>query len=206
MGTHNESNEHGPMCHVIAGPNGAGKTTFAMRYLPSIVACRSFINADMIAQGLSPLDTQAVQVEAGKMLLRRIDEMIARKADFAFETTLSGRGYARLFRRMRDRGYGINLFYLWIPSADFSARRVASRVANGGHDIPADAIGRRYMKSVRNLFDLYMPLADRTLLFDNSGETPVLILDAEPDGMRVADEARYARIRNQLTGGDYEQE
>ena len=187
-----------PTCYVIAGPNGAGKTTFALEYLPRMAACRNFVNADMIAQGLSPLDTRSVEVEAGRIVLRRIDEMIKRRIDFAFETTLSGRGYARLFRRMQDAGFVIVLFYLWIPSADFSAQRVASRVENGGHDIPADAIVRRYLKSLRNLFKMYMPLVDRTLLFDNSQEKAVLILDADRDETRVADETLYSTIQRQL--------
>lgn len=187
-----------PICYVIAGPNGAGKTTFAMEYLPRIVACMNFINADMIAHGLSPLDTGSVEIEAGRMLLRRIGEMVERRVDFAFETTLSGRAYARHIRRMRDAGFEIILFYLWIPSADFSSRRVASRVENGGHDIPADAIERRYMKSLHNLFELYMPLVDKTVVFDNSGEKAKLVLDEDHGERNIADAFLYSVIQKQL--------
>ncbi|MDP6523398.1 MAG: zeta toxin family protein [Kiritimatiellia bacterium] len=194
-----------PTCYVIGGPNGAGKTTFAMRYLPRIVSCRTFVNADMIAQGLSPLDTRSVEAEAGRIFLRRIDELVEGRVDFAFESTLSGRAYARLFRRLREAGFEIVLFYLWIPGVQFSAERVASRVENGGHDIPPDAIARRYIKSLRNLFSLYMPLADRTLIFDNSAERATLVADLQPAAERVLDEALFSAIRRQIREADYGQ-
>jgi predicted ABC-type ATPase len=187
-----------PTCYVIAGPNGAGKTTFAMRYLPRIVSCRIFVNADMIAQGLSPLDTRSVEAEAGRIFLRRIAELIDSRSDFAFETTLSGRAYARLLHRLRDAGFEIALFYLWIPGVEFSAARVASRVENGGHDIPPEAIERRYLKSLRNLFQLYMPLADRTLIFDNSGEKATLIAEIKEGSERITNGSLYAAIKRQI--------
>jgi len=195
-----------PTCYVIGGPNGAGKTTFAMRYLPRIVSCRNFVNADMIAQGLSPLDMSSVEAEAGRIFLRRINELVEGRVDFAFESTLSGRAYARLFRRLRKAGFGIVLFYLWIPGVDFSAERVASRVENGGHGIPPDAISRRYIKSLRNLFNLYMPLANRTLIFDNSAEKAKLVADLQPSDARVLDEALFATIRTQIREADHERE
>jgi predicted ABC-type ATPase len=195
-----------PKCYVIGGPNGAGKTTFAMRYLPRIVSCRNFVNADMIAQGLSPFDTHSVEAEAGRIFLRRIGELIEDHADFAFESTLSGRAYARLFRRLRDAGFSVVLFYLWIPGVEFSAERVASRVENGGHDIPPDAIARRYLKSLRNLFGLYMPLADRTLIFDNSAENATLIADLQPSSERILNEALFNGIKRQIQEADHEQD
>ena len=186
--------------YVVAGPNGAGKTTFAMRYLPRIAACRNFINADLIAQGLSPLDLSSAETEAGRLYLRRIAAMIDQRQDFAFETTLSGRGYARTLQSMRAAGYEIVLFYLWIPSAEFSTQRVASRVQNGGHDVPADAISRRYLKSLRNLFEIYMPIADRTVVLDNSSETPRAILEKRGRELRVRDPSLYGTIMNQIGG------
>jgi len=195
-----------PTCYVIAGPNGAGKTTFAMQYLPRIVSCRNFVNADMIAQGLSPLDTQSVEAEAGRIFLRRINELIEAHADFALESTLSGRACARLFRRLHDAGFVVVLFYLWIPGVEFSAERVASRVENGGHDIPADAIARRYLKSLRNLFRLYMPLADRTLIFDNSAEKATLIADLQPSSERILNEALFEEIKRQIQEAHHEQD
>ena len=195
-----------PTCYIIGGPNGAGKTTFAMRYLPRIVSCRNFVNADMIAQGLSPFDTHSVEAEAGRIFLRRINELVEDHTDFAFESTLSGRAYARLFRRLRDAGFSVVLFYLWIPGVEFSAERVASRVENGGHDIPADAIARRYLKSLRNLFQLYMPLADRTLVFDNSAEKATLIADLQPASERILNEALFNAIKQQIQEADHEQD
>lgn len=195
-----------PTCYVIAGPNGAGKTTFAMRYLPRIVSCRNFVNADMIAQGLSPLDTRSVEAEAARIFLRRLNELIEDRADFAFETTLSGRSYVRLFRRLRNTGFDIVLFYLWIPGVEFSAARVASRVENGGHDIPPEAIARRYLRSLRNLFALYMPLAARTLIFDNSAEKATLIAELRGASERVFNAALFATIKQRIQEADHEEE
>jgi predicted ABC-type ATPase len=191
-------NKNRPTCYVIAGPNGAGKTTFAMHYLPRVAKVAEFVNADAIAHGLSPLNEQAVQLEAGRIFLRRIDEMIQRGRDFAFETTLSGRAYIRLFGCLRERGFRVVLFYLWIPSPAFSAARVASRVASGGHDIPSDAIERRYPKSLSNLFYLYIPLAHRTLIFDNSGERATLVAEIASDLTRIANHELYSLIMRQV--------
>lgn len=190
--------EDKPICYVIGGPNGAGKTTFAMRYLPRIAACTRFVNADMIAQGLSPLHSQSVEVEAGRIFLARIDEMIRQKHDFAFESTLSGKTYARLFHRIRQAGFQICLIYLWIPSVAFSAARVASRVENGGHNIPAAAIARRYSKSLSNLLSLYAPLADHVLILDNSSEDTSLIAEMSSVGVEITNKSIYASIINQI--------
>ena len=133
-------------CTIIAGPNGAGKTTFALRYLPEIAHCVDFINADLIAQGLSSLNSQQAQIKAGRLFLDEIRRYSGGERDFAFETTLSGRGYAQ-----RKNGWRIVLFYLWIPSIAFSSARVKERVKEGGHDIPIEAIERRYSKSLYNL-------------------------------------------------------
>lgn len=190
--------EKKPTCYVIAGPNGAGKTTFAMHYLPQVAACRNFVNADMIAQGLSPLNTHRVEAKAGRILLQRINELLVERSDFAFETTLSGRAYAHLFRRLHDAGFEIMLFYLWIPNAEFSAERVASRVANGGHNIPSDAISRRYMKSLCNLFNLYVPLSDRVLIFDNSCEKASLVANIQRESEKIIDNNIYKVIKRQI--------
>jgi predicted ABC-type ATPase len=142
--------------------NGAGKTTFALRYLPEMTGCRNFINADLIADGLSPLNPAGVQLEAGKILLREIEANVTAETDFAFETTLSGRMYVRLLKELhstrlrsdgttaRQEGWKIVLFYLWIPDAEFSRLRVRQRVESGGHDIPDEAIARRYRRTVSN--------------------------------------------------------
>jgi len=129
---------------VIAGPNGAGKTTFALHYLPQIAGCRNFVNADLIAYGLSPFDSLSAQYDAGRLFLREINANIDKRVDFAFETTLAGRSQISLFKKLRQDGWRIVLFFLWIPDAAFSKSRVRERVAQGGHDIPDDTILRRY--------------------------------------------------------------
>ncbi|VGO23002.1 zeta toxin family protein [Pontiella sulfatireligans] len=183
-----------PTCYVIAGPNGAGKTTFALRYLPEITGCRNFINADLIADGLSPLDPSQVQLEAGKMLLRQIRSRVDNGEDFAFETTLSGRSYARLFKELRSKGWKIVLFYLWIPSAEFSSARVKQRVEAGGHNIPADAIARRYKRTVSNFLKVFIPLCDEVMCYNNAKTEPIPVF-AEKDGQRtILDNERYQLI------------
>lgn len=183
-----------PTCYVIAGPNGAGKTTFALRYLPEITGCRNFINADLIADGLSPLDPTKVQLEAGKTLLREIRAHVERGEGFAFETTLSGRSYVKLLKELRSKGWKIILFYLWIPSARFSAARVRQRVESGGHDIPADAIARRYSRTVSNLLHVFIPLCDEVLCYDNSSPVPALAFEQRAGELIVWDQSRYEAV------------
>ena len=141
-----------PTVYVIAGPNGAGKTTFATEFLPDFVNCREFLNADLIAAGLSPFAPETQDVRAGRLLLTRIKELTAAKETFGFETTLSGRGYIRLFEKMRINGYRIVVFYLWLPSADMAVARVKARVRQGGHNVPESVVRRRYGVGLRNFF------------------------------------------------------
>ncbi len=183
-----------PTCYVIAGPNGAGKTTFALRYLPEITGCRNFINADLIADGLSPLDPSRAQLEAGKTLLREIKAHVEKVEDFAFETTLSGRSYVRLLKELRSKGWKIVLFYLWIPSAEFSRLRVQQRVEAGGHDIPDDAIARRYSRTVSNFLNVFAPLCDEVLCYDNSSPDPVLTFEQRGKERSVVDAQKYNAI------------
>ncbi len=152
---------------MIAGPNGAGKTTFALKYLPQITGCRDFINVDEIAKGLSPLDFEAGLIQAGKVFLTLLDQKIGQRKDFAFETTLSGRAYLSKIDVWRAAGWNVVLIYLYIPSAKFSESRVSQRVAQGGHNIPATDIGRRYPRSIQNLFS-YLGKCDATYCFDNT--------------------------------------
>lgn len=186
------SNE--PTCYVIAGPNGAGKTTFALRYLPEMTGCKNFINADLIADGLSPLDPSKVQLEAGKILLREIWQQVVNRNDFAFETTLSGRMYARLLKELSSNHWKIVLFYLWIPGAEFSRLRVEQRVAAGGHDIPKDAILRRYKRTVSNFLNVFAPLCDEVFCYDNSTLKPLLVFEEQGRRLTVYDQSRYDMI------------
>lgn len=170
-----------PTVYVIAGPNGAGKTTFASEFLPDFVDCREFLNADLIAAGLSPFAPETQNVRAGRLLLERIRELAEDEQDFGFETTLSGRSYARMLRQMKDNDYRVVLFFLWLPSADMAVSRVANRVRQGGHNVPEVDIRRRFDSGLRNLFHLYRPLADRWWLYDAS-RLPPSIIASEEDG------------------------
>ncbi len=192
------TNARKPVCYIIAGPNGAGKTTFAMRYLLELTGCNDFINADMIAHGLSPLNLTKSRITAGKLFLQAIHDNIDRREDFAFETTFSGRGHAKLLKTLRESGWQIVLYFLWIPSADFSRDRVRERVEHGGHDISIDAIYRRYTRVIQNLFGLYIPLCDKVFFYDNSNPTPELIYEQDESGRQtVRNETTYKTIMEQ---------
>ena len=184
-----------PTCYVIAGPNGAGKTTFALRYLPRVAQCAEFVNADLIARGLSPFHEEGTQLAAGRAFLERIKTLAKDNTDFAFETTLSGKSHANILKQLRNTGYRVEIYYLWIPSAEFSARRVAERVANGGHDIPPEVINRRFEKSLRNLVGLYLPLADYVAVWDNSDVIPFRVLEKSEHGEIVFDQKIWQNIK-----------
>lgn len=161
---------------VIAGPNGAGKTTFAMRHLLSEAPGVLFVNADLIASGLSPLDRGArVEAAAGRLMLAEIDRLAAASRSFAFETTLSGRGHLRRIDRWRQDGYSIMLVFLSLRSPDEAIRRVAERVRQGGHRVAEEVIRRRFDAGLRNLRDHYAARVDEWRLYDNTGPTPVLL-------------------------------
>ena len=166
-----------PQMYILAGPNGVGKTTYARHFLPGEVKCFEFINADMIAQGLSPFDPPRAAMRAARIMLARLDELIAGRQSFAFETTLSGRGYVSLLNKARDAGYRVHLDFLWVPSLAVTANRVAQRVRKGGHDIPAEVQERRFVAGLRNLFTLYRPLVDHWRIFDNSEDSPFCIAE-----------------------------
>lgn len=183
-----------PNLFVIAGPNGAGKTTYVRRFLPQEMRCREFINADLIAAGLSPFAPDRAAFEAGRIMLARLRELAARREDFSFETTLSGRAYAPLLREFRSLGYRIRLDFLWIPHLDLTRARVRQRVIKGGHNIPDDVQQRRFHLGIRNLAQLYRPLIDWWRLYDNTGERPHLVAQEKDGVFDLADSARLALI------------
>ncbi len=166
-----------PTCWIIAGPNGAGKTTFAMEYLPKVVKCTHFINADLIAAGLSPLAPEQELLSASRIFLKEIEERITNRKDFAFETTLSGRSYLRLIKKLKNYGWNVELIYLALPSVEMSKMRVAERVEHGGHNIPTIDIERRFPRSLSNLMSEFSYKVDRCLCFMNDGESPVLVFE-----------------------------
>ena len=159
---------------IIAGPNGAGKTTFARSYLPAEAQLTRFINADLIAAGLSPFDPGAAAVRAGRLMLEEIDACVKTGASFALETTLAGKGYARRIPHWRAAGYTVTLYFLALPDAETAIARVAERVRQGGHDIPEPVIRRRFDAGRRNLDELYKPLVDAWAVYDNAASTPTL--------------------------------
>ena len=180
--------------YIIAGPNGSGKTTFAVKFLPEYVRCPNFINADLIAHGLSPFSPGAAAIKAGKLVLEQIHRFANSGVDFAFETTLSGKLYVNLFKSLKAKGYKIHIFFLWIPDANLAISRIKSRVAEGGHDVPIQDVLRRFDRSVRNFFSLYQPFIDSWVLFNNAGATPVLIAERKNGKIRIVDESSYSDI------------
>ncbi|HBL15217.1 MAG: hypothetical protein A2X36_07080 [Elusimicrobia bacterium GWA2_69_24] len=187
-----------PELCVIAGPNGAGKTTFAREFLPHFAKCPEFVNADLIAGGLSPFSAAAAALEAGRIMLRRIDELSAHHRDFAFETTLSGKGYLSLFRKLRTKGYRIHLFFLSVPSVQLAIQRVRDRVRHGGHAVPEEDIRRRFHRGLRNLFAEYMPLLDTWTLWDNSERRPQMIAYAEGSDIRILNSSLFDHVKKGL--------
>jgi predicted ABC-type ATPase len=160
---------------IIAGPNGAGKTTFARSFLPEEAQCPRFINADLIAAGLSPFAPEAAAIRAGRLMLEEIANCVRKGESFAFETTLSGLNYWVRIRQWRAQGYHVSLYFLCLPDAEAAIARVAERVKQGGHDIPDDVIRRRFTAGLRNFHEVYKSAVDAWALFDNVGETPVLL-------------------------------
>ena len=183
-----------PTGYIIAGPNGVGKTTFADEFLRQEVGCEVFLNADMIAKGLSPFDPAKDAIRAGRIMLGRIQELSKGREDFAFETTLSGRAYLRLIRELRDAGYSVHLHFLWTGDVETTRRRIAERVRKGGHDIPEDAVRRRFGKTLQNFLQLYRPAVDRWYLYDNSSTDPNLIACEKDGELVVTDPGLFDRL------------
>jgi predicted ABC-type ATPase len=183
-----------PNVYIIAGPNGAGKTTFARKFLPKYANCRVFINADLIAQGLSPFAPERAAFRAGRLTLEEIEAQAERGDDFGFETTLSGKGHLELLRGLQKRGFKVNIFYLWIADEELTLARIKERVSLGGHDVPKDVVERRFGRSIINFLGAYRQLADSWILFDNSGADPREIATSRQRKLHVLDERRYNEI------------
>ena len=160
---------------IIGGPNGAGKTTFARTFLPAEAQCLNFINADLIAAGLSPFAPEAAAIKAGRLMLEEMSDFSRRGESFAFETTLSGLSYRKHIRRWRDEGYQISLFFLALPTVETAIARVAERVKQGGHAVAESVIRRRFVAGLRNFEEIYKKEVHSWIEFDNSGVEPVVI-------------------------------
>jgi predicted ABC-type ATPase len=164
-----------PRCIVIAGPNGAGKTTFAREYLPKVAGVVQFVNADLIAQGLAPLDPRLAALAAGRLVIKEINRLAGARADFAFESTLSGVSYARHIARWKRQGYRMEIAYLRLRSPHLALRRIAARVRQGGHGVARADVIRRFERGWKHFVEIYRPLADEWAVYDNSGELPKLL-------------------------------
>lgn len=154
--------------YIISGCNGAGKTTASFTVLPEILQCREFVNADEIARGLSPFNPDSVAIEAGRLMLQRIDELLERDETFSIETTLATKSYINLVRQAQTKGYRVHLIFFWLETPELAVQRVAERVSKGGHNIPLEVIRRRYTAGIRNLFNIFMSEVDLWMIYDNS--------------------------------------
>ncbi len=164
-----------PNLYIIAGPNGAGKTTASYTLLPEMLGCVNFVNADEIARGLSPFSPNTVDVQAARIMLYRIDELLSQKADFGIETTLATRSYVQLVKRAQVLGYKVHLLFFCLETPEQAIQRVAQRVNNGGHGIPEDVIRRRFKRGIDNLVHLYLPICDSVTIWDNTkGEAQLI--------------------------------
>jgi len=177
--------------YIIAGPNGVGKTTFAREFLPNYANCRNFVNADLIAQAMAPFSPETAAVRAGRMMLNEIRSFAKRRVSFAFETTLSGRSYMTSLRQLKRKGYKIHIFFLCVKNVDLAISRVQARVSRGGHDVPETVVRRRFDRSMQNFFSDYRQLADRWMLFDNSGENPALAASGKDRKTRIMNANLY---------------
>lgn len=171
----------GKKLYIIAGCNGAGKTTASFNILPEILQCKEFVNADEIARGISPFQPEKVAIEAGRIMLHRIDELLNLGEDFAFETTLSTRTFIHRIEKAQSNGYFVTLIFFWLDSIELAKDRVNKRVKEGGHNIQTDVIERRYKSGISNLFKIYQNKVDSLLIYDNSNSESELIAEKEFD-------------------------
>jgi predicted ABC-type ATPase len=184
--------------YIIAGPNGSGKTTFVKKFLPSYAGCMHFVNADLIAAGLSPFSPEIAAVKAGKIMLEEIHAYARQGSDFSFETTLAGKSYTKLLKALKKEGYRIHLYFLWLRNVDLALKRIAERVSMGGHDVPTDVVRRRFNRGLCNLFHLYRPLLDSWIIFDNSADTPRVIVDEEDLKLNIVDDRLFKIIERSI--------
>lgn len=182
--------------YIIAGCNGAGKTTASYTILPEIVECKEFVNADEIAKGLSPFQPEKVSFEAGRIMLNRINELLEENESFAFETTLSTKSYKNKILKAKEQGYTITLLFFWLENIELAKERVETRVKEGGHNIPKDVIERRYLKGIKNLFEIYLEIVDGTLIFDNSyGKHELIAQKIEHEKMLVFNTEKINQLK-----------
>ena len=183
--------------YIIAGCNGAGKTTASFTILPEIIFCKEFVNADEIAKGLSPFQPEKVAFEAGKIMLNRINELLANDESFAFETTLATKSYKNKVKEAQMKGYDVTLLFFWLQTIELAKGRVKTRVAEGGHNIAPDVIERRYIRGIKNLFEIYLPIVDGAFIFDNSEGKHELFVEKTIDGqLSITNNFKFDQLKN----------
>ena len=183
--------------YIIAGCNGAGKTTASFTILPEILDCKEFVNADEIAKGLSPFQPEKVSFESGRIMLKRINELLDANENFAFETTLATKSYKQKILDARAKNYNVTLLFFWLQNSQLAIERVKTRVSEGGHNIDTEVINRRYLAGIKNLFDIYLPIVDEVLIFDNSEGRHDLIAEKIIDSeINILNEQKYTKLKS----------
>ncbi|WP_216629425.1 zeta toxin family protein [Taibaiella lutea] len=183
--------------YVIAGCNGAGKTTASFTILPEILDCKEFVNADEIAKGLSPFQPEKVAFEAGRIMLNRINELLSENQNFAFETTLSTKSYKNKIIEAKEKGYRVILLFFWLQNIELAKERVKVRVSEGGHNIEPQVIERRYIRGIKNLFDIYLPIVNGAFIFDNSEAKHELLADKQIDAsLNIINVEKFDLLKN----------
>jgi predicted ABC-type ATPase len=183
--------------YIIAGCNGAGKTTASFTILPDILNCKEFVNADEIARGLSPFQPENVSFEAGRIMLNRINDLLKANKNFAFETTLATKSYKQKLIDAKTNGYNLTLLFFWLKNPDLAKERVRTRVSEGGHNIDPNIIERRYINGIINLFDIYLPIVDQVLIFDNSDGKHTLIAEKSVgEKLNEIDKEKFKELKN----------
>jgi len=187
-----------PNLFIIAGCNGAGKTTASYTVLPEMLNCKEFVNADEIAKGISPFQPEGAAIDAGKIMLTRIQELITAEVDFSFETTLSPKYFINLISKAQEKGYFVTLVFFWLSSVDLAIERVKMRVSEGGHNIPEDIIRRRYKMGIRNLVNKYIPISDYWIIINNSeGPFTVVAEGSKNIEVEIKNIATWNKIKTQ---------
>jgi predicted ABC-type ATPase len=183
--------------YIIAGCNGAGKTTASFTILPEIIECKEFVNADEIAKGLSPFQPEKVAFESGRIMLKRITELLFYNQSFAFETTLSTKSYKSKILEAKEKGYTVTLLFFWLQNVELAKARVKTRVSEGGHNIEPEIIERRYFRGIKNLFKIYLPIVDGAIIFDNSNGKHELLAEKTVDGqLNIIDSIKFNELKN----------
>jgi len=183
--------------YIIAGCNGSGKTTASFTILPEILDCKEFVNADEIAKGLSPFRPEKVSIEAGRIMLKRINELLETNENFAFETTLATKTYQSKIAEAKGKNYHVTIIFFWLQNVDLAIERVKTRVLEGGHNIETEVIKRRYINGIKNLFEIYLPIADELMIFDNSeGKHDLIAKKTLETEIEIINAIKFIKLKN----------